>query len=72
VDAPAGTDLYDRLVAVPQTGTDIENEADHTLFVRVKNALGENLHRVRHLLEDSGFWLDDHYRGVRNALRSNA
>lgn len=45
------------------------NEADHALFVRVKVALGEDLDAVRHLLEDSGFWLDDHYRYVREALR---
>jgi hypothetical protein len=44
--------------------------ADHALFVRVKEALGEDLDAVRHVLEDSGFWLDDHYRGVRQALRS--
>jgi hypothetical protein len=47
-------------------------EADGVLFVRIKNALGEDLDRVRHLLQDSGFYLDDHYLGVREALRSNA
>jgi hypothetical protein len=44
---------------------------DHTLFVQVKNALGEDLDGIRHLLVDSGFWLDDHYISVRNALRSD-
>jgi hypothetical protein len=48
------------------------NTADGASFLRVKNALGEDLDRVRHLLADSGFWLDDHYLGVRDALRSNA
>jgi hypothetical protein len=48
------------------------NAADHALFVRVKNALVEDFDSLRHLLEDSGFWLDDHYLSVREALRSAA
>ena len=48
------------------------NAADHALFIRVKNALGEDLDGVRRLLKHSGFWLDDHYLGVLDALRSNA
>lgn len=48
------------------------NPADHVLFVRVKEALGEDLEGVIRLLGSAGFYLDDHYLGVREALRSNA
>ena len=46
------------------------NPADRELFVSVQNAMGEDLEAVRHLLEASHFWLDDHYLGIRDALRS--
>lgn len=48
------------------------NAADHALFIRVRNALGEDLDAMAQLLMDSGFYLDDHYIGVREALRSSA
>jgi hypothetical protein len=47
------------------------NAADGALFVRVRDALVEDLDAVSHLLQVSGFWLDDHYIGVRGVLRSS-
>lgn len=47
------------------------NAADHALFVRVKDALGEDLDAVGRLLADGGWYLDDHYIAVREALRSS-
>jgi TIR domain len=48
------------------------NSADHALFVRVKDALVEDLDAVGRLLVDGGWYLDDHYLAVREALRSSA
>lgn len=48
------------------------NAADHAVFARVKKALGEDFKRLQRLLEASGFWLDDHYLSVRDALDSMA
>jgi hypothetical protein len=48
------------------------NPADHAVFVRVKEALVEDLDAVERLLIVGGWYLDDHYVAVRDTLRSRA
>ena len=47
------------------------NAEDHELFVRVKDALGEDLDAVSRLLFAGGWHLEDHYVAIREAIRSS-
>jgi len=46
-----------------------QTASDQEIADRAITAMGEDLDLVLYLLEQSGFFLDDHYRRVRDVLR---